>query len=136
MFMKVFLPVFGALLLGLCQYSFANDDEGLSEQIRQLKNQALNLNRYLTLLERELLYASPQTSIFVSVDVGGQPYGSTLKMCSGFVSFGVAACRRDDRVTQRAGDLCADCAFAVSVQDLCVGGGCGEARFKFAKKAG
>lgn len=68
--MKVFLPVFGALLLGLCQYSFANDDEGLSEQIRQLKNQALNLNRDLTLLERELLYASPQTSIFVSVDVG------------------------------------------------------------------
>ena len=68
--MKAFLPFCGALVLGLSSFAVANNDEGLSEQIRQLKNEALDLNRDLTLLERELVYASPQTNIFVSVDVG------------------------------------------------------------------
>ncbi|KGD63214.1 hypothetical protein Y5S_03489 [Alcanivorax nanhaiticus] len=68
--MKAFFSLCSALVLALYSpFSVASDD-GLSEQIRQLKNQALNLNRDLTLLERELLYATPQTSIFVSVDVG------------------------------------------------------------------
>ena len=68
--MKAFLPFCGAVLVSLCSIAGAADDDGLSEQIRQLKSEALNLNRDLTLLEQELLYASPQTSIFVSVDVG------------------------------------------------------------------
>ncbi|EKF75147.1 hypothetical protein A11A3_05624 [Alcanivorax hongdengensis A-11-3] len=60
-----------ALLLSLGQLAYAdNSDTGLSEQIRQLKSEALDLNRDLTLLEQELLYASPQTNVFVSVDVG------------------------------------------------------------------
>lgn len=68
--MKAFLPFCGAVLVSLGSIAGAADDDGLSEQIRQLKSEALNLNRDLTLLEQELLYASPQTSIFVSVDVG------------------------------------------------------------------
>ena len=68
--MKALLPLCGAFLVGLCTVASAADDDGLSEQIRQLKSEALDLNRDLTLLEQELLYASPQTSIFVSVDVG------------------------------------------------------------------
>ena len=68
--MKAILPLCGAFLVGLCSFASAADDDGLSEQIRQLKSEALDLNRDLTLLEQELLYASPQTSIFVSVDVG------------------------------------------------------------------
>lgn len=68
--MKAFLYLCGALLALLGSAANAADDDGLSEQIRQLKNEALNLNRDLTLLEQELIYASPQTNIFVSVDVG------------------------------------------------------------------
>ncbi|MDX1802718.1 MAG: hypothetical protein R3292_01470 [Alcanivorax sp.] len=68
--MKALLPLFSALLLSLGSLAHAADDNGLSERIRQLKSEALNLNRDLTLLEKELLYASPQTNIFVSVDVG------------------------------------------------------------------
>lgn len=59
----------GALLSLLCVFGHAQD-EGLSRQIQNLKHGVLELNRDLTLLERELLYPSSQAAIFVSVDVG------------------------------------------------------------------
>lgn len=45
-------------------------DEGLSRQIQALKQGVLDLNRDLTILEKELLYPSSETAFFVSVDVG------------------------------------------------------------------
>lgn len=68
--MKALLTFCSLVLLALGSASHADDKDGLSERIRQLKSDALDLNRDLTLLEQELLYASPQTHIFVSVDVG------------------------------------------------------------------
>ena len=62
------------LILGLCTAlltgPLAASDEGLSRQIHNLKQNVLNLNRDLSLLERELLYPSSESAIFVSVDVG------------------------------------------------------------------
>ncbi len=62
------------VLAGLCTAlltgPLAASDEGLSRQIHNLKQNVLNLNRDLSLLERELLYPSSESAIFVSVDVG------------------------------------------------------------------
>lgn len=62
------------VLVGLCAAlltgPLAASDEGLSRQIHSLKQNVLNLNRDLSLLERELLYPSSESAIFVSVDVG------------------------------------------------------------------
>ena len=52
--MKALLPLCGAFLVGLCTVASGADDDGLSEQIRQLKSEALDLNRGLPLLEQEL----------------------------------------------------------------------------------
>lgn len=46
------------------------DNEKLSQQIQQLKENVLNINSELSLLEQELLYPSSQTALFLSVDVG------------------------------------------------------------------
>jgi hypothetical protein len=59
----------GALLSLLCTLSIAQED-GLSRQIQELKQGVLDLNRDLTLMEKELLYPSSQTAILVAVDVG------------------------------------------------------------------
>jgi|TARA_R110002073_G_scaffold2938_2_gene19154 hypothetical protein len=59
----------GALLSLLCTLSVAQED-GLSRQIQDLKQGVLDLNRDLTLMEKELLYPSSQTAILVAVDVG------------------------------------------------------------------
>jgi len=62
------------VLVGLCAAllsgPLAASDEGLSRQIHSLKQNVLDLNRDLSLLERELLYPSSESAIFVSVDVG------------------------------------------------------------------
>ncbi len=62
------------VLVGLCTAlltgPLAASDEGLSRQIHNLKQNVLDLNRDLSLLERELLYPSSESAIFVSVDVG------------------------------------------------------------------
>lgn len=46
------------------------EDAGISRQIQELKSGVLNLNRDLSILEKELLYPSSESAIFVSVDVG------------------------------------------------------------------
>lgn len=61
--------VVGALSALLCFQAVAAE-EGLSRQIQELKQGVLNLNRDLTVLERELLYPSSHTAVLVSVDVG------------------------------------------------------------------
>lgn len=48
----------------------ANDDDKLSQQIQQLKENVLNINSELSILEQELLYPSSETAFFLSVDVG------------------------------------------------------------------
>ncbi|MDF1629389.1 MAG: hypothetical protein P1U78_06270 [Alcanivoracaceae bacterium] len=62
------------VLAGLCATllsgSLAASDDGLSGQIQNLKQGVLDLNRDLSLLERELLYPSSESAVFVSVDVG------------------------------------------------------------------
>lgn len=62
------------VLAGLCatllSSSLAASDDGLSRQIQNLKQGVLDLNRDLSLLERELLYPSSESAVFVSVDVG------------------------------------------------------------------
>ncbi|MCC1497138.1 hypothetical protein [Alcanivorax sp. 1008] len=62
------------ILAGLCATllsgSLAASDDGLSGQIQNLKQGVLDLNRDLSLLERELLYPSSESAVFVSVDVG------------------------------------------------------------------
>lgn len=62
----VLVGLYTALLTG----PLAASDEGLSRQIHKLKQNVLDLNRDLSLLERELLYPSSESAIFVSVDVG------------------------------------------------------------------
>lgn len=62
------------LLVGAC-FSLVSGlssaaDEGISRQIQELKQGVLDLNRDLTMLERELLYPSSESAFFVSVDVG------------------------------------------------------------------
>lgn len=57
------------VLLCFSQAALAQD-EGLSERIQSIKEGVLNLNRDLSLLEDELLYASSQASFYLSVDVG------------------------------------------------------------------
>ena len=55
--------------LGLSSPTFA--EEGLQQQIEDLKQSVVELNRDLFLLEEELLYpASTQVAVFVSLDVG------------------------------------------------------------------
>lgn len=46
------------------------EDAGISRQIQELKSGVLNLNRDLSMLEKELLYPSSESAFFVSVDVG------------------------------------------------------------------
>lgn len=62
------------VLAGLCATllsgPLAASDDGLSGQIQNLKQGVLDLNRDLSLLERELLYPSSESAVFVSVDVG------------------------------------------------------------------
>lgn len=62
------------VIAGLCATllsgSLAASEDGLSRKIHTLKQGVLELNRDLSLLERELLYPSSESAIFVSVDVG------------------------------------------------------------------
>ena len=62
------------LLVGACLSLFTGlssaADEGISRQIQELKQGVLDVNRDLTMLERELLYPSSESAFFVSVDVG------------------------------------------------------------------
>ncbi|MCK0536630.1 hypothetical protein [Alcanivorax quisquiliarum] len=53
-----------------CVPAAVAQDTGLSQRIQALKEQVLDLDRDLTLLEEELLYPSSQASFFLSVDVG------------------------------------------------------------------
>lgn len=62
----IVVGLFTALLAG----PLAASDEGLSRQIQTLKQNVLDLNRDLSLLERELLYPSSESALFISVDVG------------------------------------------------------------------
>ena len=64
------LAVLLAILVATLPLSLANASEGLSRQIQTLKQGVLDLNRDLSILERELLYPSSESAIFVSVDVG------------------------------------------------------------------
>lgn len=49
----------------------SSTDEGMAEQVQDLKKQVLELNRDLFLLEEELLFPSnTQISMFVSMDIG------------------------------------------------------------------
>ncbi len=49
----------------------AGQAEGLDDQVQNLKNEVLELNRELFLLEEELLFpANTQVSVFVSMDIG------------------------------------------------------------------
>ncbi len=49
----------------------AEQAEGLDDQVQNLKNEVLELNRELFLLEEELLFpANTQVSVFVSMDIG------------------------------------------------------------------
>lgn len=45
-------------------------DDALSQQILQLKQQVLDVNSELRILEQQLLYPSSETALFLSVDVG------------------------------------------------------------------
>ena len=59
-----------ALLLSSAA-SFAEQEAGLEEDIQSIKQQALELNRDLFILEEELLYPSDtQVSVFLSLDIG------------------------------------------------------------------
>lgn len=58
-----------AVILCLTQVALAQD-EGLSARIQSIKEGVLNLNRDLSLLEEELMYASSQASFYLSVDAG------------------------------------------------------------------
>lgn len=64
------LTVLLSTLLALLICPVATASEGLSRQIQTLKQGVLDLNRDLSILERELLYPSSESAIFVSVDVG------------------------------------------------------------------
>jgi hypothetical protein len=59
----------GGLATLLAGTAIANQP-GLSGQIQALKQGVLDLNRDLSMLERELLYPSSESAVFVSVDVG------------------------------------------------------------------
>lgn len=62
------------LLVGACLSLFTGlssaSEGGISRQIQELKQGVLDVNRDLTMLERELLYPSSESAFFVSVDVG------------------------------------------------------------------
>ena len=58
-----------AVILCLTQASLAQD-EGLSGRIQSIKEGVLNLNRDLSLLEDELMYASSEASFYLSIDAG------------------------------------------------------------------
>lgn len=58
------------ILLALLSTSLFASDTGLSRQIQTFKQGVLDLNRDLSMLERELLYASSESAIYVSVDIG------------------------------------------------------------------
>ncbi|MEM9254718.1 MAG: AraC family transcriptional regulator [Pseudomonadota bacterium] len=51
--------------------SLANDEPGLSDQVQTIKQQTLELNRDLFVLEEELLFPdNTQVAVFLSLDVG------------------------------------------------------------------
>ena len=63
----------GLLLWILCipVSGLAQDSQGLSEQIQSLKQQTLDLNRDLFILEEELLFpTNTQLAVYLSMDVG------------------------------------------------------------------
>jgi hypothetical protein len=71
-FKLVFSVLLSIVLLGLPALSAADTDEqSAQQQLEQLKQQAIALNRELFILEEELLFP-PQTqlAVFVSVDAG------------------------------------------------------------------
>lgn len=56
----------------LAEEKSGNDTQGVSREIEELKNEVLELNRDLFILEEDLLFsANTQVSVFVSVDVDG-----------------------------------------------------------------
>ena len=64
----------GCLSLLLCTLAHAQDavvEQSLSSDVQDIKQQVLELNRDLFILEEDLLYpANTQVSVFVSMDVG------------------------------------------------------------------
>jgi len=74
---KVNFLLFSGLFLVCMPFSFAqtnsqaSDNQPLDEQVKTIKQQVLELNRDLFILEEELLYpANTQIAVYVSVDIG------------------------------------------------------------------
>ena len=72
--MKSYRLVLMGFLFLASSLAFAADapqqDDALSLQIQQLKQQVLDVNSELRILEQQLLYPSSETAFFLSVDVG------------------------------------------------------------------
>jgi hypothetical protein len=72
--MRVLAPVMG-LILGLVSvspgWSVEADNAALGDEIEQIKDEVLDLNRELFLLEEELLFpANTQVAVYLSMDTG------------------------------------------------------------------
>jgi len=72
--MRVLAPVMG-LILGLLSvspgWSAEADNAALGDEIEQIKDEVLDLNRELFLLEEELLFpANTQVAVYLSMDTG------------------------------------------------------------------
>lgn len=72
--MRVLAPVIG-LILGLVSvspgWSVEADNAALGDEIEQIKDEVLDLNRELFLLEEELLFpANTQVAVYLSMDTG------------------------------------------------------------------
>ncbi len=72
--LRVLAALFTMLVLTFAGGAIADDSaeqKALATEVQQIKQQALELNRDLFLLEEELLFpANTQVSVFVSMDVG------------------------------------------------------------------
>ncbi len=67
--LSVLLPVVCLTLAGIS--SSINAEESLSDEVQNLKQQVIELNRDLFILEEELLFpANTQVAVFLSMDVG------------------------------------------------------------------
>lgn len=65
----MYLRILFSLVL-LFSYSQSYAAESVHRDIQSLKQDVLQLNKDLSLLEQELLYPSTQTAVFLSLDVG------------------------------------------------------------------
>jgi hypothetical protein len=68
----VLLPGMGPMTAWAGEADPSDTARSLDEEVQGLKQEVLELNRDLFLLEEELLFpSSTQMSVFVSVDIGG-----------------------------------------------------------------